>query len=69
MTKVEKVKNKKRKYWIRRFVKEIKRVRYPSQKTNWVSFAQILIFAVIFTAVVTIFSTLVTLLWNVIGVK
>ncbi|WP_027120503.1 preprotein translocase subunit SecE [Mycoplasmopsis lipofaciens] len=55
---------KQKKYLMRRFVKEIKRVRWPSSKKNWTSFFQIIFFALIFTIVVIIFATLVSLIWT-----
>ncbi|TQC51550.1 preprotein translocase subunit SecE [Mycoplasmopsis mucosicanis] len=60
---------KQKKYRVRRFFKELKRVRWPSQKTNWMSFVKVVIFTVIFTAIVMGFATLITLLWSRLGIK
>ncbi|WP_406614368.1 preprotein translocase subunit SecE [Mycoplasma corogypsi] len=43
---------KPKKYVIRKFVKEIKRVRWPSAQTNLSNFAQILVFTLLFTGFV-----------------
>lgn len=63
------MKNKVKKYRFRRFIKEMKRVRWPSQKTNWTSFLKIILFTAIFTIVVFTFATLITLLWSKMGVN
>ncbi|MBU4690433.1 preprotein translocase subunit SecE [Mycoplasma sp. ES3157-GEN-MYC] len=58
-----------KKYRVRRFVKEMKRIRWPSQKTNWTSFLKVVIFTLLFTAVVVLFATLITLIWTKLGLN
>ncbi|EGV00477.1 preprotein translocase subunit SecE [Mycoplasmopsis columbina] len=65
--KIEKVK-KPKKYFFRRFFKEIKRVRWPSSKTNWSSFFQVVIFSSIFIGIVIIFATIFALIWKSAGI-
>ncbi|WP_029513284.1 preprotein translocase subunit SecE [Mycoplasmopsis primatum] len=60
---------KKRKYLIRKFVKELKRVRWPSAKKSWWSFIQIIIFSAVFTLIAIGFVTLVTLIFTKSGIK
>lgn len=59
---------KKKKYLIRRFVKELKRVRWPSAKKTWVSFAQVIIFTIIFTLIVFGFTTLIFFIFKQSGI-
>uniref|UniRef100_UPI003D28FA12 preprotein translocase subunit SecE n=1 Tax=Mycoplasmopsis bovis TaxID=28903 RepID=UPI003D28FA12 len=35
---------KKKKFLVRKFVKELKRVRWPSSKKSWASFIQVIVF-------------------------
>lgn len=63
MPKDKKIK-KEKKFIVRRFVKELKRVRWPSNRKNWVSFWQIVIFTLIFVLAVFALATLFTLLWT-----
>ncbi|MBN4083401.1 preprotein translocase subunit SecE [Mycoplasma sp. CSL10137] len=37
-----------KKYWIRKTIKEVKRVRWPDAKTNTINFVRIIIFTAIF---------------------
>ncbi|UUD35379.1 preprotein translocase subunit SecE [Mycoplasmopsis caviae] len=60
---------KPRKYLFRRFVKEMKRVRWPSSRKNWVSFVQIVIFAFIFTLCAVLLGVLFSLILTKAGVK
>lgn len=59
LDKKPKKKPRQKKYYFRRFVKEIKRVKWPSQRQNWISFFQIVIFTIVFTACVVFFATLI----------
>ncbi|WP_029608593.1 preprotein translocase subunit SecE [Mycoplasma simbae] len=58
-----------KKYRVRRFFKELKRVRWPSNRENWISFIKVVAFTVIFTVVVVLFATFVTFIWGQAGVK
>ncbi|UUM19329.1 preprotein translocase subunit SecE [Mycoplasma sp. 1018B] len=58
---------KEKKYFFRKWIKEIKRVRWPSKKTNWTSFLQVIIFSSLFVAFVVIVATVLTLIWNAVG--
>ncbi|ENY69405.1 Hypothetical protein MBVG_4280 [Mycoplasmopsis bovigenitalium 51080] len=60
---------KPKKYRIKKFFRELKRVRWPSNKTNWISFWKVIIFATLFTIIVVLFATCVGLLWSRIGIK
>ncbi|KUH47619.1 preprotein translocase subunit SecE [Mycoplasmopsis meleagridis] len=65
MMKITKFKIKKeKKFYFRKFIKEIKRVRWPSGRKNWVSFFQVIIFSAIFVAIVILIATLFSLLWG-----
>lgn len=68
MPKDKKIK-KEKKFIVRRFVKELKRVRWPSSRKNWVSFWQIVIFTLIFVLAVFALATLFTLLWTTLKVN
>ncbi|MEA4115325.1 preprotein translocase subunit SecE [Mycoplasma sp. 744] len=61
------VSKKEKKYFFRKLIKEIKRVRWPSKKTNWTSFLQVIIFSSLFVAFVVIVATVLTLIWNTVG--
>ncbi|WP_029512758.1 preprotein translocase subunit SecE [Mycoplasmopsis iners] len=65
----EKKIKKPKKFLIRRFVKEIKRVRWPSSKKNWSSFFQVVIFSSIFVSVVLIIATVFSLMWKGMNIK
>ncbi|QSF13520.1 preprotein translocase subunit SecE [Mycoplasma sp. Mirounga ES2805-ORL] len=68
--KEKKVKQKrKRKYFFRRFVKEIKRVRWPSSKTNWLTFLKVVVFTAVFTIVVVLFTTLIAFMFQKMGIN
>ncbi|MGP1451743.1 MAG: preprotein translocase subunit SecE [Metamycoplasmataceae bacterium] len=65
-------KNKKirqKKYYFRKFVKELKRVRWSKPKDNWIAFSQILLFTIIFTIIIVLFATGITLIWKQIGIE
>lgn len=66
--KTEVKKTKKKKYLTRKFVKELKRVRWPSSKKTWSSFWQTIIFTIIFTLVVIGFTTLIALIFKKMGI-
>ncbi|MGY5139132.1 preprotein translocase subunit SecE [Mycoplasmopsis gallinarum] len=68
MPKDKKIK-KEKKFIVRRFVKELKRVRWSSNRKNWVSFWQIVIFTLIFVLAVFALATLFTLLWTTLKVN
>lgn len=62
-------KNKKeKKYYFRKFIKELKRVRWSKPKDNWMNFGKILIFTIIFTAIIVLFATGVSLIWTKLGI-
>ncbi|ATO30892.1 preprotein translocase subunit SecE [Mycoplasmopsis bovirhinis] len=64
MEKLLKVKQKRqKKYWIRKFVKEIKRVRWPDFKTNKRNFIMTIVFAFLFTLFVSLVTYGLTELW------
>lgn len=70
MKKEKEVKTKKpKKFLFRRFVKEMKRVRWPSVRKNWISFAQIVIFTLIFTLCAVLLGVLFSLILTKAGVK
>ncbi|MCS4536555.1 MULTISPECIES: preprotein translocase subunit SecE [unclassified Mycoplasma] len=69
MTKNKPKVEKKKKFKFRRFVRELKRVRWPSQKTNWISFLKVIAFTLLFTLIVMLFATLISLLWTKIGIN
>ncbi|MGZ9755463.1 preprotein translocase subunit SecE [Mycoplasma sp. 394] len=59
---------RKKRFWMRKLVKEVRRVRWPDAKTNSINFVKILIFTVIFTIFVTALSfgfTHLFKLWNI----
>ncbi|MBZ4195460.1 preprotein translocase subunit SecE [Mycoplasma tauri] len=60
---------KKKKYYVRKFIKELKRVRWPSAKKSWASFVQVIIFTIIFTLIVIGFFTLVGLAFTKTGIN
>ncbi|QBF34406.1 preprotein translocase subunit SecE [Mycoplasmopsis phocirhinis] len=69
MTKAKQKIQKKKKYKIKKFFRELKRVRWPSQKTNWISFSKVVGFTLLFTIIVVLFATLISLLWTRIGIN
>ncbi|UUM20076.1 MULTISPECIES: preprotein translocase subunit SecE [unclassified Mycoplasma] len=54
---------KHKRYFFRKIVKEIKRVKWPSNKTNVSSFIKILIFTLIIMAFVFLVSFVFTQIW------
>lgn len=60
---------KPKKYRVKKFFRELKRVRWPSNRTNWISFWKVIIFTTLFTIIVVLFATCVGLLWSRIGIK
>lgn len=60
---------KPKKYRIKKFFRELKRVKWPSNRTNWISFWKVIIFTTLFTIIVVLFATCVGLLWSRIGIK
>ncbi|AIA29195.1 preprotein translocase subunit SecE [Mycoplasmopsis californica] len=60
---------KTKKYRVRRFFKELKRVRWPSNSHNWTSFFKVVVFTVVFTIIIVLFATLIGLLWKTLGLK
>ncbi|TNK87708.1 preprotein translocase subunit SecE [Mycoplasmopsis pullorum] len=64
LKKQENQKPKVKKYYFRKFIKVIKRVRWPDSKKNISSMTQIIVFTLIFVLFVFVVSTIFTLLWN-----
>lgn len=62
-------KEKQKKYLVKKFVKELKRVRWPSAKKTWLSFSQTIIFTIIFTLVIFGFTTLIYLIFKQVGIS
>ncbi len=60
---------KKKKFLVRKFVKELKRVKWPSSKKSWASFIQVIVFSLIFTLIVIGFVTLITFIFTKSGIK
>ncbi|EIN14869.1 preprotein translocase, SecE subunit [Mycoplasmopsis agalactiae 14628] len=60
---------KKKKFLVRKFVKELKRVRWPASKKSWAAFVQVIVFSMIFTLIVVGFVTLVTFIFTKSGIK
>ncbi|MFV8470065.1 preprotein translocase subunit SecE [Mycoplasma sp. AA7A] len=63
----ERWKNRKKRYFFRKIVKDIKRVRWSSPKENWKNLAKIIIFTVIFALFVYGVTIGFTSLWSAIG--
>ncbi|UUD36557.1 preprotein translocase subunit SecE [Mycoplasmopsis citelli] len=55
---------KPKRYWMRKIIKEIKRVKWPSNKNNVYSFIKILIFTLVIGAFVFIVSFAFTQIWT-----
>lgn len=68
MLKNKNKKNKPKKYWIRHFFKELKRVKWPSGSYLAKNYFKVLIFVLIATILFFIILTIATLLWNKAGV-
>ncbi|MEE3928594.1 preprotein translocase subunit SecE [Mycoplasmopsis ciconiae] len=61
--------NKKpKKYYLRKMIKEIKRVRWPDKKKNFSSMMQIIIFTVLFVIFAFFITTIFTEFWSFIGI-
>ncbi|VEU75894.1 preprotein translocase subunit SecE [Mycoplasmopsis columboralis] len=60
---------KPKRYWIRKFIKEIKRVKWPNSKTNVAAFIKILVFTLIITAFVFAVSFAFTHIWTSSGLS
>ncbi|EIE40099.1 preprotein translocase subunit SecE [Mycoplasmopsis canis UF31] len=58
-----------KKYWLRKVVKEIKRVRWPDFKTNKRNFLMTILFAFLFTVFVSLVTYGFTQLWTVLGLS
>ncbi|WBP83763.1 preprotein translocase subunit SecE [Mycoplasmopsis edwardii] len=58
-----------KKYWLRKVVKEIKRVRWPDFKTNKKNFIITIIFAILFTIFVSLITYGLTQLWSTLGLS
>lgn len=70
MEELIKVKDKKpKRYWIRKLVKEIKRVRWPDFKTNKKNFIMTIVFAFLFTVFVSLVTYGLTELWSVLSLN
>ncbi|QNM93355.1 preprotein translocase subunit SecE [Mycoplasma sp. Pen4] len=54
-------------YFFRKVVKDIKRVRWPSAKTNWHNMIKIIVFTILFTLFVYGVSIGFTHLWSILG--
>ncbi|SJZ50307.1 preprotein translocase subunit SecE [Mycoplasmopsis verecunda] len=62
----ERWKERKKRYFFRKVVKDIKRVRWPSPKENWKNLAIILVFTILFALFVYGVTIGFTQLWSVI---
>ncbi|EFF41595.1 preprotein translocase, SecE subunit [Mycoplasmopsis alligatoris A21JP2] len=56
-------KDKPKKYYLRKFFLDIKRVRWPSSKNNWSSMTKIIIFTLILVLFVFSVTTLFAYIW------
>ncbi|OYD26574.1 preprotein translocase subunit SecE [Mycoplasma testudineum] len=67
-----KVRKSRKRNWLLRqsilFVKELKRVRWPTLRVSWVAFGKIIIFTIIFSLFVFALATGATAALNAIGV-
>ncbi|UWD34068.1 preprotein translocase subunit SecE [Mesomycoplasma molare] len=61
-------KNKLKKYYFRNWMKEIKRIKWPSQKDATNNFYLILLFVTICSIIFLLISFVATWIWNLIGV-
>lgn len=52
-----------------RWIKEIKRVRWPSSKKNWKSFITVAIFSIIFVLIIIGLATVFSLIWRSTGLN
>ncbi|TDV23057.1 preprotein translocase subunit SecE [Mycoplasmopsis mustelae] len=59
---------RKKHYWFRKLVKDVKRVRWPDSKTNAKNFIKILIFTLLFVVFVSLLTYGFTQLWNVLHI-
>ncbi|WP_215743660.1 preprotein translocase subunit SecE [Mesomycoplasma hyorhinis] len=68
MFKFKNKKKKPKKYWIRHFFKELKRVKWPIGSYLAKNYFKVLIFILVATIVFFIILTIATVLWNKTGV-
>ncbi|MCU9937114.1 preprotein translocase subunit SecE [Mycoplasmopsis felis] len=61
-------KPRKKRYWFRKFIKEMKRVRWPDTQTNLNNLIKIIIFTIIFTIFVSLLTFGFTKLWEFINI-
>lgn len=59
---------RKKRYWCRKFIKEMKRVRWPDTQTNLNNLIKIIIFTIIFTIFVSLLTFGFTKLWEFINI-
>ncbi|BBU47738.1 preprotein translocase subunit SecE [Mycoplasmopsis felis] len=59
---------RKKRYWFRKFIKEMKRVRWPDTQTNLNNLIKIIIFTIIFTIFVSLLTFGFTKLWEFINI-
>ncbi|MXR34947.1 preprotein translocase subunit SecE [Mycoplasma hyopneumoniae] len=61
-------KTREKKYYFRLFIKEMKRVKWPSGRVTFKSFGQSLLFSTIFMFVFFAVTVIAALIWNQAGV-
>ncbi|UVD81961.1 preprotein translocase subunit SecE [Mycoplasma iguanae] len=61
-------KTKEKKYVLRNFILELKRVRWPSAKTSSSSFWKIIVFVLIFMGIFFVITLVASILWTSLGV-
>ncbi|AJR12479.1 preprotein translocase subunit SecE [Mesomycoplasma dispar] len=61
-------KTREKKYFFRLFVKEMKRVKWPSSRVAFRSFGQSIVFSTIFMVVFFAITIIAALIWNQVGV-
>ncbi|AAZ43772.2 preprotein translocase subunit SecE [Mycoplasmopsis synoviae] len=65
----EKIKNRQKKYYLRKVAKEVKRVKWPTAKTNWTTFFQIIVFTILFSTFVFVVTLIFTAIWRAGGLN
>ncbi|MDW2890959.1 preprotein translocase subunit SecE [Mesomycoplasma ovipneumoniae] len=61
-------KKRKKKFFFRLFIKEMKRVKWPTSRVAFQSFGQTIIFSLIFMAVFFTITIIAAYIWNQVGV-
>lgn len=59
----------KKKYYLRKVAKEVKRVKWPTAKTNWTTFFQIIVFTILFSTFVFVVTLIFTAIWRAGGLN